>query len=612
MKPERLLSTEEEEQWQELSRHVEWAERFSLIVLFVEDALLAENFKQRLQSQLQGRVSKLHVLRPLNPETLTQDVFNELQHTLIPHAVVPCWLELHNHRSPEWQKALDNFFARFNERRDLIRRDFPRPFIVLLPLAYKSRLREIAPDLWSVRSHTDELRPTKAAPGLRLNHDRLSYYKEKLPLVVDEQALSSPEIHEWERVRHTDIADREIFLVTDRAFAEAFNSGQWTLAETLAWQLITLSHKMIEQEGETASTVRNLSIALERLGDIERTLGRDDEAYQAFTECLQIRRQLKACLGSTFDVLWGLSASLIKVADIDIILGRYAPALTACTEGLQIYRELNVNLGGAPEVLRNISVSLNKVADIDVALGRYEAALTGYTESLQICRELKARLDVTPQVLRDLSISLDRVANINAILGRYESAFSGYTESLHIRRELKDRLGATPEILRDLSVSLRKVADLDVILGHYEAALPGYTESLQICRELKAILGAIPPVLWDLSISLEKVADMDITLGLHEAALASYSESLQIFRELTISISATPDLLKSLSFSLEKMADCEHRLQHYDKALAAYRECLPLLERLQAALSHDQYSERITEIKAKISALEQTALQAPG
>ncbi len=344
MEPERLLSTEEEEQWQELSRHVEWAERFSLIVLFVEDALLAESFKQRLQSQLQGRVSKLHVFRPLHPETLTQDIFSELQLALIPHAVVPCWLELHDHRSSEWQKALDNFFARFNERRDLIRRDFPRPFIILLPLGYKSRLREVAPDLWSIRSHTDELQPAKAKPGLRINHDRIAHVKEDQLLILNEQALSSPEICEWQRVRHTAIADSELFLVTNRACYTALVSGQWMLAENLAEQLITLSHNIIKSEGETVLTWRNLSIALEMLGAVEQALGRYDEAYQACTESLLIRRELKA------------------------------------------------RLGAIPEVLRDLSVSLEKVADIDSILGRYESALTGYTESLQICRELKEKL----------------------------------------------------------------------------------------------------------------------------------------------------------------------------------------------------------------------------
>lgn len=607
MKPERLLSAEEEEQWQELSRHVEWAERFSLIVLFVEDALLAESFKQRLQSQLQGRVSKLHVFRPLHPETLTQDIFRELQHALIPHAVVPCWLELHDHRSPEWQKALDNFFARFNERRDLIRRDYPRPFIILLPLAYKSRLREIAPDLWSIRSHTDELRAAKVVPGLRLNYDRIADYKKERTFPVDEQALSRPEIREWERVRHTDIADSELLVVTSRAFDAAFDSGQWSLAKTLTEELIKLSHKIIQSKGETAVNLHNLSVALGRLGQIEQALGHYEDAWQAYTESLQIDRELKEILGATPEVLLDLSISLNNVGGIDEILGRYESALTAYTESLLIRRELKEKLGATPDILRGLSISLDRMADIDKILGRYESALTAYRESLQIRHALKEKLGATSEILRNLSISLRKVADIDKILGRYESTLTAYVESLQICRELKEKIGSTPQVLRDLSISLEKVADIDNIQGRYESALTAYTESLQIRRELKEKLGATPGVLRDLSISLNKTGYIDELMGRYESALTTYTESLQIRRELQRILGATPEVLQDLSVSLEKLADCERSLQHYDKALAAYRECLPLLERLQAALSYDQYSERIAKIKEKISALEQIA-----
>jgi tetratricopeptide (TPR) repeat protein len=547
----RLLSTEEEEQWQELSRHIEWSERFSLIVLFVEDALLAENFKQRLQSQLQGRVSKLFVLQPTQPDTLTPDIFNALQHSLIPHAIVPCWLELHQYRSDEWFKALDNFFARFNENRDRIRRDHPRPFIILLPLAYKSRLRNIAPDLWSVRNHTDELRASQVKPTFHINHNRVVFDKVELPLMVDEQALTSPEIREWQRVKNTAIADNELFLVAKSAFDAALDLGQWSLAETLAQQLITLSHNMIANDGENALTLRDLSVALEKLGDMKKAVGNYEDAYRAYNESLQIDRELKEKLGLT------------------------------------------------PQVLRDLSISLNKVADIDTTLGRYESALTGYTESLQIRRELSP----TPQVQRDLCISLNRMADIDKILGRYDAALTGYTESLQIYRKLQASLGDTRQILRDLSVSLNKVADIDAILGRYEAALTRYSESLQIRRKLKAKLGVTPQVLRDLSVSLNNVADIDITLGRYEAALTGYAESLQIRRELQAGLGDTPEVLRDISVSLEKLADCENNLQHYDKALTTYQECVPLLERLRAALRRDQYSGRINEVKTKISTL---------
>lgn len=603
MESKRLLSTEEEEQWQELSRHIEWAERFNLIVLFVEDALLAEQFKQRLQSQLQGRVSKLFVLQPTQPDTLTPDIFNALQHSLIPHTVVPCWLELHQYSSPDWFKALDNFFARFNENRDRIRRDHPRPFIILLPLAYKSRLRNIAPDLWSVRNHTDELRASKVTPTFHINHDRADFDKVELPLTVDEQALTSPEIREWQRVKDSTIADRELFLVVKSAFDAAVNLGLLLLAENLAQQLIILSHTMIANAGENSLTLRDLSISLDRLGNIKRMLGHYEEAYQAYRESLRIDYELKEQLGSTPQVLRDLGISLDRVANIEKNLGRYESALTGYRESLKIRCKLKEQIGATPEVLRDLSISLNKIAGINEILGRYEEALTGYSKSLQIRRDLKEKLGMTPLILRDLSVSLNNVATIEQTLGHYEAALIGYKESLQIRRDLQKKLGSIPQVLRDLSISLERVADIDKILEHYEAALLGYRESLQIRRDLKEKLGSTPQVLRNLSISLSNVADIDATLGYYEVALIGYSENLQICRELKERLGTTPQVLQDLSTALQKLADCEVSLQHHDKALAAYQECLPLLERLQAALDFDQYSERINDVKTKILTL---------
>ncbi|MDD5272059.1 MAG: hypothetical protein PHU14_04995, partial [Methylovulum sp.] len=92
----------------------------------------------------------------------------------------------------------------------------------------------------------------------------------------------------------------------------------------------------------------------------------------------------------------------------------------------------------------------------------------------------------------------------------------------------------------------------------------------------------------------------------YDAAYGGHTESLQIRWELKNRLGATPQILQDLSFSLEKQANCLHSLKHYEQALATYQECLPILERLQAALSYDEYSERIAKVKQDIADLEQS------
>jgi hypothetical protein len=125
-------------------------------VFFVADDSLADVFRTRLYHQQQGRVAALKILKPKTAETLTQDFFFALETQVIPDVKVPLWLKVYQ-RSDKWDTARDNLFARLNEYRDQLRHKFPYPVIILIPLAYKSRLREIAPDLWSVCSFSVEL-----------------------------------------------------------------------------------------------------------------------------------------------------------------------------------------------------------------------------------------------------------------------------------------------------------------------------------------------------------------------------------------------------------------------------------------------------------------------
>jgi tetratricopeptide (TPR) repeat protein len=107
-------------------------------------------------------------------------------------------------------------------------------------------------------------------------------------------------------------------------------------------------------------------------------------------------------------VLRDLSVSLNKVGDVESEAGRGEVALVAYRESLEIRRQLRVALGDGPQVLRDLSVSLERVGDAESEAGRGEAALAAYRESLEIRRQLRVALGDGPQVLDDLAVSLER------------------------------------------------------------------------------------------------------------------------------------------------------------------------------------------------------------
>jgi tetratricopeptide (TPR) repeat protein len=117
-------------------------------------------------------------------------------------------------------------------------------------------------------------------------------------------------------------------------------------------------------------------------------------------------------------------------------LGRYELALKAYSESLQIRRDLKTTVGATPQVLRDLSIALNNVADINYYLENYGQALDSYNESLQIFRELKNQLGTSPQVLNDLALSLQNVGDCYYQMQQSAQALACYQECLPLLERL--------------------------------------------------------------------------------------------------------------------------------------------------------------------------------
>ncbi len=306
----RLTNEKEEQQWQELKNHLEWAERFNLIILFVSDESLVDVFRTRLYHQQKGRVSTLKILKPKKAASLTKDFFSALESQIIPEVNVPLWLELYQH-SDEWDAARNDFFSRLNEYRDQLRYKFPYPVIILVPLDYKRHLRDIAPDLWSIRSFTDELLSTVNISSLA--HETTpqhSYHFEK-------SSNDSTEIAEWRRIQSQETSDYDQQQVGWRAFDAAFKLGNRKLAEQIINTCLTITRKQINSTPDSTDSLRYLTVFLNKKGNLENALGRREAAYELYLESLKISRRLLETLGETPESLRDLSVSLNNVGNIE-------------------------------------------------------------------------------------------------------------------------------------------------------------------------------------------------------------------------------------------------------------------------------------------------------
>ncbi len=343
---------------------------------------------------------------------------------------------------------------------------------------------------------------------------------------------------------------------------------------------LEISERIAGDFGETPESLRDLSVSLDNVGDVELALGQREAALRAYQRGLEIRERIACDFGETPESLRDLSVSLNKVGDVELALGQREAALRAYQRGLEISERIACDFGETPESLRDLSVSLNKVGDVELALGQREAALRAYQRGLEISERIACDFGETPESLRDLSVALDRVGDVELALGQREAALRAYQRGLEIRERIACDFGETPESLRDLSVSLDRVGNVERALGQREAALLAYQRGLEISERIACDFGETPESLRDLSVSLNKVGDVELALGQREAALRAYQRGLEIFERIACDFGETPESLRDLSVSLDRVGDVELALGQREAALRAYQRGLEISERI--------------------------------
>ena len=528
-----------DEAWEALRAQLEWRRGVGLFFLFAPHQGASKSLRERVTAWLQVRTLRVRQLRAGSAEHLRLEMiaalFDEAKQA---PAETPLWIEAEAEPFDEaWNRARAVFLARLNERRGALEADVHGPLIIVLPLTYRQETRAIAPDLWHVRVWSGDL-PALAAPASSSMPAIRAEVSAMLPAAQSSgQFVGGAQVEEslraWQAVIESagPARDRIHLGLGLEAFDRAFEAMQYSQAKSLAQDLVTLARERASQ--------------------------------------------------SDYGALRDLSISLNKVGEVAEALGQYEAARTAYTESLDLRRKINAAMGDMPQGMRDLSVSLDKLGGVNQSLGEYEVARAAYLESLTLCRKINAATNETPMGLRELSVVLNHVGWVDQILGSYEYARAAYTESLDLSRKISASAGESPQSLHDLSVSLERIGGLDELLGHFEAARAAYAECLELRRKINATAGETPQRLRDLGISISKAGGVDQALGLYDASRFAAKESLELFRKINTQIGETPQGLFDLAAALLRMLSF---LKADDDAKVAdemRREAHNLLARLQ-------------------------------
>ena len=268
-----------EAEWERLSRHLQWLEGFGLVFLFVSHAGLCAEVHRRLVDLCQLRAAPLQSFRPDAPDTLVEQAVALARRPdpVYLHGNSPLWLQA-NPPGSEWDGAREQLLRRLNERRELLRSSLQRPLLLVLPENFLAQAAHLAPDLWSIRQTAAVFGPDCLAdapiPPVVLPGDSPAR-----PATAMDESLWQ----EWQRLRDSE-PSRELLQVGWQACEAALNTRHLDLAGTIADAVLGSARHLAAAGPGTPETVRDLSISLERVGDMARARGRWDEAAAALRE----------------------------------------------------------------------------------------------------------------------------------------------------------------------------------------------------------------------------------------------------------------------------------------------------------------------------------------
>lgn len=210
------------------------------------------------------------------------------------------------------------------------------------------------------------------------------------------------------------------------------------------------------------------------LGDVHAARHESEAALAAYREALaEIEAQQAAAEGPKASALArDLSVTLDRIGDVQLEQGDAAGALKSYTRGLEIAEDLARREGrNNLELVHDLSVSHERIGDLLDKRGDLVAAQHHFRESLALTKALVKQQPENRMWAWDLSTSYERLADILHAQGRRAEALRTYRLGLAIAERLVTASGLSETTYqRDLAVSYHKIGSLEATQGNHAEA----------------------------------------------------------------------------------------------------------------------------------------------
>ncbi len=601
--PDERLGPAGEAEWARLRRHLELAQGFWLGFVFTPSPPAAAVLRRRTEAQLRSRARTLALLQPEDPNEL-RAIWHEL-HTVASGRAGCVWVEAVRADSPTqprgpWTAAWEALFLALNEQRETLRRHLSGGLVLVVLPDLKPRARELASDLWSIRSLVVDVPGVAFVSGDVVSGDvvggdlvipsRTGAARRGLPLTPStELGDLRDRLRQVERLLALDDTGEAVEVARDAvALAQRTSAaGRADIAVALAW----LS-RAEEEHGDLTEAARHVEDALrvagetvdrfmvyellsragefaERRGDLRRVVGADREAVAV------VRQQLETD-GETPEALRDLANALEKLSAVEFDAGYVASATATAEEALSLWRRLAERSPNDPEALRELSFSLKCAASYRNATGDFRTAALLREEDLSLLRRLVEIAGHDPSDSLGFVWGLWSLGHAHRRLGDLAAARAAYEEALVLSWRLAEAAGDDPGTMDLVSTGLEWLGDLHAQSGDTATGTTAYKEALRARRQLVEARHQD-----ELAVhQFVRLGQLHRKLGDIEAAISTYEDALVASdREVEPSDQGPWDV-KRRTFLLDLLGAARSAAGDVAGAKAAFEERLALERRL--------------------------------
>ena len=427
-------------EWQKLLTHLEWRQGFAFILLTVPDDLGAEICRQALERQLSQTDQTLLNLSCDDPTQLA-NLTEQLLELHPDKTIGAIWVEaVVAEASPkfqEWRDGWRELLARLNRYRNVLQRQFEVPLFFAGANWLPPLVREIAPDLWSVRTLIVHIEAAVSPAVPSVSAPRAESIERLLG-----QARLDPELALQSAGELRGQAGQEVLLASllhraGRGFLKAF---AWKQAEQCLAEAVALRRQFGPEPDDLADALFALTEALQRQY-------RHDDAVATAQETARIYRQIGSVLGE---------ANCIKrLGNIALARSDHEQARARYEQALLLYKQVG-SVQGEANCIKSLGDIALRRSDREQARARYEQALPLYKQVGDVQGEANCI-----KSLGDIALARSDHKQARA---RYEQALPLYQQVGSVQGEANCIQG-----LGDIALAR---SDHEQARARYEQALP--------------------------------------------------------------------------------------------------------------------------------------------